>query len=195
MTNLELSNEWLIAIGVGLLLLGVIIGYVALRFGFGVSRKEAELAEALRESEQALADYKEEVLERFGDTADKFRRLNEAYVDLHQQLAESAVALCGDDVTTPLLEARDSAVPKEDVDVVAEKAPDSPEVPADEAELTEAKIDESEAEAPEALPAKVDDAEVSEVAVSEVELPEAGAGEAPAKPDADSDLPQRATGP
>ena len=99
-----LSIEWLILIGVGVFVVGGLAGYLLRSFAFGGSRKEADLARALEESEQALADYKQEVMERFSDTADKFRRLNESYSDLHQQLAESAVALCGDEITTPLLE-------------------------------------------------------------------------------------------
>ena len=99
-----LSIEWLILIGVGVFVAGGLAGYLLRSFAFGGSRKEADLARALEESEEALAAYKQEVMERFSDTADKFRRLNETYSDLHQQLAESAVALCGDEVTTPLLE-------------------------------------------------------------------------------------------
>ncbi len=103
-----LSNEWLIAIAVGLFVVGGLVGYLLRTFAFGGSRKEADLIAALEESEKALSDYKQEVLERFSDTADKFRRLNESYTDLHQQLAESAVALCGDEVTAPLLEVKPS---------------------------------------------------------------------------------------
>ncbi len=101
-----LTNEWLIAIGVGLFLAGGLVGFLIRMFAFGGSRKEADLARALEDAEKQLADYRQEVLERFSDTAEKFRRLNESYTDLHQQLAESAVALCGDEVTTPLLEVR-----------------------------------------------------------------------------------------
>ncbi len=102
-----LTDEWLIAIGVGLFVAGGLVGFLIRMFAFGGSRKEADLARSLEEAEKQLADYKQEVLERFSDTAEKFRRLNESYTDLHQQLAESAVALCGDEVTTPpLLEVR-----------------------------------------------------------------------------------------
>ena len=123
--------EWLIGVGAGAFLIGGIAGYLLRQLAFGGSRKEADLARALSEREEELAAYKQEVLERFSDTADKFRRLNESYSDLHQQLAESAVALCGEQATSSLLEApkeaEDDAPDPVAAEVVAEAATDEPE--------------------------------------------------------------------
>ena len=59
----------------------------------------AELETALDAAQSELADYKGEVFGQFAATAEKFRALDKSYNDLHRQLAESSVALCGDSAT------------------------------------------------------------------------------------------------
>ena len=94
--------EWLIA--GGLLALGLILG---LGIGLFISRKTGkvrDLQEQLKSSQSEMKEYREQVVTQFSETARKFKTLNDAYSDLHQQLAESASALCGNSVG-PLLEA------------------------------------------------------------------------------------------
>ncbi len=94
--------EWLIA--GGLLALGLVLG---LGIGLFISRKTGkvrDLQEQLQGSQSELKAYREQVVTQFSETARKFKTLNDAYADLHQQLAESASTLCGS-AAGPLLEA------------------------------------------------------------------------------------------
>lgn len=94
--------EWLIA--GGLVALGLILG---LGIGLFISRKTGkvrDLQDQLQGTQSELNEYREQVVTQFSETARKFKTLNDAYGDLHQQLAESANALCGN-AAGPLLEA------------------------------------------------------------------------------------------
>jgi len=70
------------------------------------TKKQALKTEAeLRDIQEAFEAYRKEVLEEFSETASKFKALNTSYVDLHQQLARSANALCGEAAANTLLDA------------------------------------------------------------------------------------------
>ena len=93
--------EWLILLGVVGLVVGAVVGYLLATRGNGGKRQlEADLAASRAE----LQNYRESVVTEFSATARKFQALNDAYTDLHRQLAHSSQALCGD-ITGPLLEA------------------------------------------------------------------------------------------
>lgn len=93
--------EWLILLGVVGLAVGALAGYLLATRGSGGKRQlEADLAA----SREALENYRESVVTEFSETARKFQALNDAYTDLHRQLARSSQTLCGD-ITGPLLEA------------------------------------------------------------------------------------------
>lgn len=118
--------EWLIVLAA--LGLGVGGGYLLAgrtgRRGSRVRQLEGELESTRRE----LADYRAEVVAQFSDTARKFQTLNDAYTDLHRQLARSSSLLCGDSAG-PLLTA-----PAGHQDLLqAEPAVDGAEPAADEA--------------------------------------------------------------
>ena len=89
------SLGWLIGVG-------IVAGLAGAGFGVwynqrsGASKRVIELEEQLSSSQQAHEEYRQEVFDQFSDTAAKFQTLNESYVDLHEQLAKSANALCGD---------------------------------------------------------------------------------------------------
>jgi len=111
--------------GVGLiaLLLGVGLGYL-LASRSGPKARVMELERALDAAQSELSDYKRDVYGQFAQTAEKFRDLDRSYNELHRQLAESSVALCGD-AATPLLQAADAdqAVVRDQIDediIVAE---------------------------------------------------------------------------
>ncbi len=114
--------EWLIA--GGLLALGLAIG---LGIGLFISRKTGkvrDLQDQLASTQSELDEYREQVVTQFSETAHKFKTLNEAYVDLHQQLANSASALCGN-AAGPLLEAPGSIeklIPAEAADEASPEA-------------------------------------------------------------------------
>ncbi len=94
--------EWVIAIVIGGLLLGLAAGWWGVSRIGGGKAKVAELQQALDNANEEMADYKREVFGEFAETAEKFRALDKSYNDLHRQLAKSSVALCGDSAT-PLL--------------------------------------------------------------------------------------------
>jgi len=96
-----MAVEMVIGIAALALLGGAAIGYL-LGKGRNNSARVQELEEALASSQSELADYRSEVYGQFAETAEKFRALDKSYNDLHRQLAESSVALCGDEAT-PLL--------------------------------------------------------------------------------------------
>lgn len=61
--------------------------------------KQAELDAKnveLEAKQGELDSYRLQVFEQFDETAQKFKTLNESYVDLHRHLAKSANLLCGD---------------------------------------------------------------------------------------------------
>jgi len=92
--------EWLIVLALIGLAAGGGIGYLLANRGNGGKRQlESDLQAARRE----LQEYRQAVVGEFSDTARKFQTLNDAYRDLHEQLARSSSALCGD-ITGPLLE-------------------------------------------------------------------------------------------
>ena len=64
-------------------------GYYVARFT-GSGRKTQELQLQLEAKQAELVDYRRVVFEQFGETAQKFKTLNDSYVDLHRQLAKSA---------------------------------------------------------------------------------------------------------
>lgn len=114
-----MAVEWV----VGIAILSVVVGYVIgryVRFGGGAQNRVTELESALSTAQEELADYKSEVFGQFAGTAEKFRALDRSYNELHRQLAQSSVALCGD-AATPLLE--NSGTPTESDEAVSEQSP------------------------------------------------------------------------
>ena len=153
-----MAVELVIGIVLVALLAGVGIGYYLLGTGRANKAKAAvtELESALETAQTELADYKRDVFGEFAQTAEKFRALDKSYNDLHRQLAESSVALCGDDGTlllespeAPSLDVVEDQLADEEI-VVAE-APESeqPETVEGVGTQTEAQTEaEPQAEAP-----------------------------------------------
>lgn len=99
--------EITIAIGVGAALVGLIIGWLIARVAYR-GKRASTLAEELEASRKEHEAYKQEVYEQFGETARKFKNLNDSYADLHKQLATSASLLCADMDPSTLLPAPNS---------------------------------------------------------------------------------------
>jgi len=93
--------EWLILLGFIGLAVGGGLGFALANRG-SAGRKQLE--SDLHTARDELQQYRQAVVQEFSDTARKFQTLNDAYRDLHEQLARSSSALCGD-ITGPLLEA------------------------------------------------------------------------------------------
>lgn len=107
--------EWLVLCVLAALGVGGGGGYAIAKRQSGQAASEAErLQGELEASQQALEDYRSEVLAQFGDTAEKFRALDASYHDLHRQLANSAQALLGEApgplLTGPAAEALEETV-------------------------------------------------------------------------------------
>ncbi len=86
----------------------------------GTGRKTRDLQTQLEAKQAELDDYRREVFEQFGETARKFKTLNDSYVDLHRHLARSASLLCGDLGADTLLEAPLIAALVNEVEIVDE---------------------------------------------------------------------------
>jgi uncharacterized membrane-anchored protein YhcB (DUF1043 family) len=168
-----MAIEFVVGIGVGALLLGLLIGY----FLPGGNKKKARVAEletALESAQEELAEYKREVFGQFAETAEKFRALDKSYNDLHRQLATSSVALCGD-AATPLLEApgAETLVEQKVSDSADNPAPESADqVLAEDESIAASPIDANEVEGPELpgdlqAPTQADD---DSIVVSEAEV-------------------------
>ncbi len=98
-----MAVELVVGIALASLLAGLGVGYFLTGTGSAKRARVTELEGALEAARTELADYKRDVFGQFSATAEKFRALDKSYNDLHRQLAESSVALCGD-AATPLLE-------------------------------------------------------------------------------------------
>jgi uncharacterized membrane-anchored protein YhcB (DUF1043 family) len=98
-----MAVELVVGIALTSLLAGLGVGYFLAGGGSAKRARETQLEGALEAAQIELADYKRDVFGQFSETAEKFRALDKSYSELHRQLAESSVALCGD-AATPLLE-------------------------------------------------------------------------------------------
>jgi uncharacterized membrane-anchored protein YhcB (DUF1043 family) len=99
--------------GLGWLIVWTLMGAAGgLAIGLALARRQSnqtadqarQLETELATSRRELDTYRHEVVAQFSDTARKFQSLNDAYTDLHQQLAKSSSILCGD-IGGPLLQA------------------------------------------------------------------------------------------
>ena len=129
-----MTTELIIACTFVALAVGIVLGYFLKGRDKVSATRIVTLEEALAASQTELTDYRQDVVQQFSDTADKFKILDASYHALHRQLASSAVALCGDQ-GTPLLTAVDrpaltepevpsEILPEHDVAVGEEKASD-----------------------------------------------------------------------
>ena len=126
------SLEWLVGTGVIAALVGIFCGWLGARLAYR-GKRAADLEQELEASQQALTDYKQEVYEQFGETARKFKNLNDSYADLHKQLATSASVLCADMDTSNLLAApADGGALEAQAENVTTEEPDTTDSAADE---------------------------------------------------------------
>jgi uncharacterized membrane-anchored protein YhcB (DUF1043 family) len=90
----ELSLQVLIAIGVGVLILGWVIGLLMGRRSSPADQKYRDVERKLDQVLQDKKAYEDEVVEHFSDTAKLLNSLTESYRDVHNHLAKGASSLC-----------------------------------------------------------------------------------------------------
>jgi uncharacterized membrane-anchored protein YhcB (DUF1043 family) len=138
--------EWLIVSALVGTTAGAVVGAaLASRRSQSVIGRSRDLEAQLESARAELAGYRRQVAEEFSATASKFRSLNDAYTELHQQLARSSSVLCGD-AAGPLVEAprghSDLAAPAStpeaapDAGTPPESAPETQSSAADDLEQT-----------------------------------------------------------
>lgn len=183
--------EWLILLGVVGLAVGALAGYLLATRGSGGKRQlEADLAA----SREALENYRESVVTEFSETARKFQALNDAYTDLHRQLARSSQTLCGD-ITGPLLEAPAGHQDVIPADVRERVQSGRPPAAADEAAVDPYE-DDAEIRVPEPGAAAAAGAMAGAAAAGEAATDPStatGDGDTPARPETDAAAPAERT--
>lgn len=85
-----------IAIGVALLVAGLLIGLFIGRSRSDAGTRIRDLEREVERLRQEGASYREAVAKHFGDASDKFRDLTKQYTHLYKHLAEGARDLGGD---------------------------------------------------------------------------------------------------
>ncbi|MCZ6616947.1 MAG: DUF1043 family protein [Gammaproteobacteria bacterium] len=158
-------------------LLAAAVGFFIARAS-GTGRKTRELQSQLQAKQAELDENLASVIVQFGETAQKFKTLNDSYVDLHRQLARSASVLCGDLAADTLLEAPLTNAIAADADVEIADADveiADPEVPIPDADIEIADAD-TEAADPEVPiadePKSLPEVEVTEEFDNPDEIPE-----------------------
>ena len=89
---------WMWLVLASMFAVGGLLGYVLGRSKGDNHHKIRELETSLRDSKAELNDYRNEVVQHFGKTADLFNQLTTDYRQVYEHLAASSEALCGDQV-------------------------------------------------------------------------------------------------
>ena len=110
-----------IAIGVALLVAGLLIGLFIGRSRSDAGTRIRDLEREVERLRQEGASYREAVAKHFGDASEKFRDLTRQYAHLYKHLAEGARDLCGD---VPAIRFDQRALLEDDAYVAAEAAAD-----------------------------------------------------------------------
>ena len=98
------SLEWLVVSSLVTAIIAGLVCYWATHNSRSHKRTQ-QLEVEIANTKAAFDSYKNQVVEEFTETAEKFRNLNKSYVDLHHHLAKSADTLCGKSAAGILLEA------------------------------------------------------------------------------------------
>ncbi len=107
---------------------GGLLGYVLGRAKGDNLKEVRDLEAKVAESEKALEEYKAQVAQHFGKTAELFNQLTTDYRAVYEHLAASSEALCGDQVAKISAEMPDKKLlEKEEKPVVEARAEEKPE--------------------------------------------------------------------
>ncbi len=138
---------------------GGLIGYTLARGKSDNMGKVRELESQLADSEKKLDEYKTEVSQHFGKTAQLFNNLTDDYRAVYEHLAAGSQALCGDKVDQLVSELPDKklldAEPEKVKDAEVETKKEEPEAvkePVENSESSEKTEESTEAPAKESTP-------------------------------------------
>lgn len=99
---------WLV--GIGSLAVGIVVGVVfASRLSISPSRIE-ELEKQILDLKESHTDYRDNVSDHFGMTAELVQHMTESYREVYQHLATGAQDLCSNEVARKLLPAESESV-------------------------------------------------------------------------------------
>ena len=98
------STSVLILVGVIGLALGALLAFLATRSRQSVDRTQ-ELELRLKEANNKLEDFQQEVNEHFDQTSQLVNNLTQSYREVHEYLANSAMRLSSQDIGRQMLEA------------------------------------------------------------------------------------------
>jgi hypothetical protein len=115
-----------IAIGVALLVAGLLIGLFIGRSRSDAGTRIRDLEREVERLRQEGASYREAVAKHFGEASDKFRDLTSQYAHLYKHLAEGARDLCGD---VPAIRFDQRALLEDDAQATAEAEGEHAEKP------------------------------------------------------------------
>lgn len=82
--------------GLGGIILGVVIGLILGRLVWGRGAQNRRVSQQLDDLQNEYLRYQAQVNEHFMETAHRVRRMNDAYRDMHEHLANGASRLCSD---------------------------------------------------------------------------------------------------
>ena len=170
---------YLVAGGIGLLVAGIGLGYWVARLRVGKQVAKAEYVQ------QQFDDYRHNVSDHFGRTAEHFQTIGQQYRELYEHMANGADALCDQQAMTDKLSFK-PAITIQSVSDDAAPVQESASAPQDYAEGD----DPDGFEQALAKPVGADDAQGSSESAASTELPSEDA-RPEAKPDAGGDDSQR----
>lgn len=93
----ETNSLW--TIGSLAFIAGIIGGALLYRLLKGSSPQQSRLEDQLRQAEEQLKGYQDQVADHFSTTAHLVNKLTESYKDVNEHLASGSQSLCNDEVT------------------------------------------------------------------------------------------------
>ncbi|HUH38646.1 MAG TPA: DUF1043 family protein [Spongiibacteraceae bacterium] len=97
----------LIIIAIATLLVGVAVGALLVKTITPGEQRNRELETRLKQTEEQLRDYQQDVAEHFAETSQLVNSLTQSYKEVHQHLAASALKLSNPDLSRQLIDAGD----------------------------------------------------------------------------------------
>ena len=97
----------LIISAVAALLVGTAIGAILVKSMHPQEQQNREMENRLKNAEESLKDYQQEVSEHFAETSQLVNNLTQSYKDVHEYLANSALKLTNPDISRQLIDAGD----------------------------------------------------------------------------------------
>ena len=97
----------LVITAVAALLVGTAIGAILVKSLHPQEQQNREMENRLKNAEESLKDYQQEVSEHFAETSQLVNNLTQSYKEVHEHLANSALNLTNPDISRQLIDAGD----------------------------------------------------------------------------------------